>query len=303
MKFLIATFDHNYYLWQCLVQINNFMKYDYDIDTVYIVSTSNPSPVLKSLMNNNKIRSKFYLYEDTRVNVNYPVTLRHHILEKFYRENPEYESESIFLTDPDVIFTKKIDFSKLLEDNCWYLSDTRSYISSQYIKQISSKLFKEMCDIVKVSYEEIEQIDENAGGAQYLLKNITADFWYKCYIDSEKLYNHMNNTKNIYNKNGIIQSWTADMWAILWNGVYFKHDIKIVDELEFCWPFEDISRWNKTNIFHNAGITGENDKYFSKTLYQNSPFNQNISIRESNCSYQYYLEIKETEKNFKEILF
>lgn len=303
MKFLIATFDHNYYLWQCLVQINNFMKYDYDIDTVYIVSTLNPSPVLKSLMNNNKIRSKFYLYEDTRVNVNYPVTLRHHILEKFYRENPEYESESIFLTDPDVIFTKKIDFSKLLADDCWYLSDTRSYISSQYIKQISSKLFKEMCDIVKVSYEEIEQIDENAGGAQYLLKNITADFWNKCYIDSEKLYNHMNNTKNIYNKNGIIQSWTADMWAILWNGVYFKHDIKIVDELEFCWPFDDISRWNKTNIFHNAGITGENDKYFSKTLYQNSPFNQNISIRESNCSYQYYLEIKETEKNFKEILF
>ena len=26
MKILIATFDHNYYLWQCLVQINNFMK-------------------------------------------------------------------------------------------------------------------------------------------------------------------------------------------------------------------------------------------------------------------------------------
>ena len=45
MKILIATFDHNYYLWQVLVQINNFMKYGYDADTVYVVSSSNPSPV------------------------------------------------------------------------------------------------------------------------------------------------------------------------------------------------------------------------------------------------------------------
>ena len=76
MKTLIATFDHNYYLWQCLVQINNFMKYGYDEDTVYIVSTSNPSPVLKSIMNCPKIKSKFYLYKDERNQHHYPSSLR-----------------------------------------------------------------------------------------------------------------------------------------------------------------------------------------------------------------------------------
>ena len=224
MKILIATFDHNYYLWQILVQINNFMKHGYDKDTVYIIASSNPSPVLKSLINNPKIKSKFYIYNDERTGVNYPVTLRHHILEKFYIEHPEYNNESIFLVDPDMIFTKKLDFTKMLSDDCWYLSDTRSYIDSKYIRNKSEKLFEEMCDIVEVSTEDIISKDDAAGGAQYLLKNINSNFWKKSFNDSEKLYNHMKNTESIYNSNGTIQSWTADMWSILWNGIYFGHD-------------------------------------------------------------------------------
>ena len=57
MKILIATLDHNYYLWQCLVQINNFMKYGYDEDTTYVISSSNPSPALKAMMTCPKIKS------------------------------------------------------------------------------------------------------------------------------------------------------------------------------------------------------------------------------------------------------
>lgn len=303
MKILIATFDHNYYLWQCLVQINNFMKYGYDSDTVYIIASSNPSSVLKSMMNNPKIKSKFFIYKDERQNVNYPVTLRHHILEKFYRENPEYEKETILLTDPDVVFTKKLDFTNMINDEYWHLSDTRSYISSRYIKRVSEKLFIEMCNIVGVSPKEIESLDDNAGGAQYLMKGINAEFWKKCHDDSEKLYNHMNDTKKIYNKYGEIQSWTADMWAILWNGVYYGHKIKINKDMDFCWPTENIKRWDETYIFHNAGIAGDSETHFSKITYQTSPFNKYLHSNDDNCTYMYIKEIKNTEENFKDILF
>lgn len=303
MKILIATFDHPYYLWQCLVQINNFMKYGYDEDTVYIISSSNPSIILKSMMNCSKIKSKFYIYKDERIGCKYPVTLRHHILEKFYIDNPEYEKETILLTDPDVVFTKKLDFSKMENDDFWHFSDTRSYISSKYIKYYSEKLFEEMCKIVGVSPKEISDNDDNAGGAQYIMKGITSEFWKKCNKDSEKLYNYMNETKNIYNKNGEIQSWTADMWAILWNGIYFGHKIRVTKDLDFCWSVDNIKRWNETYIFHNAGIPGDSETHFSKITYQISPFNKEIKCNNDNCTYMYLKEIKETEENFKEIIW
>jgi len=285
MKILIATFDHNYYLWQTLVQINNFMKYGYDKDTIYVISSSNPSPVLKSIMESPKIKSKFFIYNDERQNSRYPSSLRPHILEKFFKEHPEYEQETLFYTDPDVIFTKRLDFTEMEQDDTWYLSDTRSYIDSRYIKSKSEELFKEMCEIVNVSPEEISANDDNAGGAQYLMKGVNAEFWKKCYDDMENLYIHMTETESKYNPQHPIQSWTSDMWAVFWNGIYFKHNIRLKPELDFSWATDNISRWYDTYIFHNAGIVGASDTHFSKIMYQTSPFNQDIKVSSDNCTY------------------
>jgi hypothetical protein len=303
MKILIATFDHNYYLWQCLVQINNFMKYGYDVETSYIVSTPNPSPALQAMMNSDKIKSKFYLYKDERQGSRYPSSLRPHILEKFFKEHPEFENETLFYTDPDVIFTKKIDFTEMENDEFWHMSDTKSYIDTRYIKSKSEQLFKEMCEIAKVTPESIEAIDDAAGGAQYLMKGINAEFWKKVYDDSEKLYAHMKDTESVYSPQHPIQAWTSDMWAVLWNGVYFGHKLKINKELEFCWATDGIHRWNETNIFHNAGVVGQSDTYFSKIAYQSSPFNKDISRKDDNCTANYVKEIKETEEYFKDIIW
>ena len=285
MKILIATFDHNYYLWQTLVQINNFMKYGYDKDTIYVISSSNPSPVLKSIMESPKIKSKFFIYNDERQNSRYPSSLRPHILEKFFKEHPEYEQETLFYTDPDVIFTKRLDFTEMEQDDTWYLSDTRSYIDSRYIKSKSEELFKEMCEIVNVSPEEISANDDNAGGAQYLMKGVNAEFWKKCYDDMENLYIHMTETESKYNPQHPIQSWTSDMWAVFWNGIYFKHNIRLKPELDFSWATDNISRWYDTYIFHNAGIVGASDTHFCKIMYQTSPFNQDIKVSSDNCTY------------------
>ena len=298
MKFLIATFDHPYYLWQCLVQINNFMKYGYGEDTVYIISSFNPSPILQSMMNCEKIKSKFFIYKDERQGSEYPVSLRHHLLIKFFTENPEYNDESIFLTDPDVVFTKKVDFTEMENDEFWHLSDTRSYVGSGAIKSKSDKLFNEMCELVGVLPDDVTANDVNAGGAQYLMKGVNSDFFKKTYDDCEKLYVHMKENESIG-----IQCWIADMWSLFWNGIYFGHKIKINKELDFSWPIDNIKRWNETNIFHNAGISGDSSTHFSKITYQVSPFNKELYSNDDNCSYMYIKEIKETEENFKEILF
>lgn len=297
MKILIPTFDHNYYLWQCLVQINNLIKYGYDEDAIYIISTYNPSPVLQAMINHPKIKSKFYLYKDERKDSIYPVSLRHYLMMNFFKDYPEYENESIFLLDPDAVFTRKLDFSEMEKDDLWHLSDTRAYIDSNYIRTKSEKVFNEMCDIVGLNPNDVISLDPNAGGAQYLMKNINYKFFEKSYNDSEKLYKCLKD-----NETSGVLPWTADMWSLLWNGLYFKHNIKIDEKLDFCWAPYNVKEWDKKYIFHNAGITTPRDGFFTKTEYQNSPFNQEIKVNEDNCTFKYVQEIKETEKNFPDIV-
>lgn len=306
MKFLIVLPDVNYYLWQMIVQMNNMIKFGYDSDVIFIIGRHQKwiSNNLKNILEKNKTKCSFFIYGDNRINTRYSSSLRPHVLSKFFKDFPEMEKEQLFYIDPDVIFIKKINFNNLLKNDCWYLSDTRSYINSNYIKNKSEKLFEEMCKIVEIDPQIVINNDLNAGGAQYLMKNLNFDFWKKVERDSTNLYLHMLNTSKEYSPDNPIQAWTADMWAVLWNAWKFKHETKIVKSLNFCWATDPIEYWNSNNIFHNAGVvSNNNNKFFSKIDYQISPFNKNIVVSDKYCSYNYLLEIKETEKKLKNILF
>lgn len=305
MKLIIVLPDNNYFLWQMLVQMNNFRKFGYENDTIYLIgkNTGTPSSTLLNIMRNGKTKSNFYIYNDERKYPKYSSSLRPHILAKFFEQNPVMEKETFFYLDPDVIFTKKIRFNDLEKNKTWYLSDTRSYINSDYIKSKGQQLFYEMCKIVGINPELVEKNDNNAGGAQYFLKNVNAEFWRKVEKDSEELYQHMVNTSEIYNPEHPIQVWTADMWAVLWNAWFFGHETKIIKRLNFAWATDNIVKWDKVSIFHNAGAVINNGEFFLKTNYQTSPFNKKLSCNKKFCSRNYIKEIKETEKNFSKILF
>lgn len=305
MKILVVLPDVTYFLWQMLVQIHNLRKFGYEQDTIYLIGKHNiqKSDILNKIITYGGLKCKFYVFNDEREYPKYSSSMRPHILAKFFEKYPEMSNETFFYIDPDVLFTKKLNFDEYLNDNIWYLSDTCSYIDSKYIKSKSEQLFNEMCDIVKVSPEEVTANDDNAGGAQYLMKGVNAEFWTKNYNDMEKLYCHMKDTESIYHPEHPIQSWTADMWSVFWNGLYFGHKIKINTDLEFCWATDNIKRWDETYIFHNAGVVGDSKEYFSKIMYQVSPFNKDIERNIDNCTYKYVQEIKETEENFKEILW
>jgi len=302
MKILIVLPDNKYFLWQMLVQINNFKKFGIDGDVIYIIGKTSiqKSIELNDIILKSNSKCSFHVFNDERIGSSYSSTLRPHLLTKYFQKYPESSKETYFYIDPDVIFTKKFSLSDLEKTNMWYVSDTRSYIGVQYIKSKGESLFYEMCDIVP---KIVEDRDENAGGAQYVLKNVNADFWRKVERDSEELYKHMINTKNKYCPEYPIQAWTADMWAILWNAWYFGNETKIVKKLDFCWATDIISKWKSTNIYHNAGAVIDNGYYFLKTKYQISPFNKEIKFSDEYCSSNYVREIKETENNFSNIIF
>lgn len=305
MKFLIALPEHNYYLWQMLVQINNFQKFGYDEDTIYVIATRSEqkSEILKRIIRKNKSKATIYVYRDDRLDLSYAPSTTANVLKKLFWDYPELSKETFFYIDPDVIFRKKIRFSDILDNDVWYLSDTRSYIGVNYIKSKSDELFERMCEVVGIEPNVVVDNDENAGGAQLLIKNVNGDYWDKVERDSIQLFKLMNDTKQIYSPKAPIQAWTAEMWAVLWNAWYFGHSTKIIKRFDFTWATDNISKWNKTSIYHNAGAVEGNDHLFIKTRYQKSPFNKDIDCDKKYCSSKYVEEIKDTEKNFKEIIF
>lgn len=304
MKILSVLPDCDYYVWQMLVQLNNLRKVGYEEDTIFVIGIRNiqVSEILNNIMKWSKSKCSYYLYRDDRNDLTYSSAMRPNILKKFFKENPQYKNETFLYIDPDVIFKEKINFSNIENNNTWYLSDTRSYIGSKYIKSKSLDLFYEMCRIVGVNPRIVEENEDNAGGAQYLIKNTDFNFWNKIEKDSIELYKHMKNTENKYSPKSPIQSWTADMWAVLWNSWLFGHETKIIKRLNFAWATDPIKKWDLVNIYHNAGaVTG--DEFFIKTKYQKSPFKQKIKCSDKYCSYKYLLEVNETEENFKNVIF
>jgi len=305
MKFVITVPDHQYYLWQVLVQINNFRRLGIEQDTYYIFGIFNgsPSPILQSFIDSPDIHAHFYLFNDCRKDKDYKVSLSPHLLERFCNVSKIMQTETVFLTDPDVIF-RDVEFLKEYEkDDVWYLSDTRSYVGVDYIKSKSPELFQKMCDIVHIHPSIVEANDANAGGAQYIFKHTDANFWHKAYTDSEDLYKFMVRTSSIYHPEFPIQAWTASMWSFLWNGWYFGHEIKVVPEMNFTWASGTMEDWNRNHIFHNAGVMDNDGKHFAKTHYQQSPFNKELLGGKESASWKYIEEVKDTERNFSELLF
>lgn len=305
MKYLIGTDDKPFYLWQMLVQINNFRKLGIEQDAYFVIVCHNnkPSPELLNIINDPDLKCHFEVYDDDRKAMRYSSTLRLRGIKYFWLNNEWFEKETFMYLDPDVVFTIPFDWSKHEKGDTWYVSDTKSYLDTKYVKSKSEKLFHEMCNIVGVTPEQVEAQDPHCGGAQYIMKNVPYEFWDKVEIDSENLFNHMKSTETIYHPQHPIQSWTADMWAVLWNALFFERKVEISPDMNFCWASDSMKRWEERVIFHDAGVVKEDGVRFCKVTHQRSPFNKELKVSDTSASFNYVKEIRETEKTFPHLLF
>lgn len=307
IKFIVPFPDTPYYLWQVLVQINNFRKFGYEVDTYYLVCYFNNrvSDVAKKIAASDNIKSTFRFYPDERTDLTYTASIKPWLMAKFFEEYPE-EKENIFIyLDPDLIFLKPIDWIKYSHDDIWYESDTSSYLNSIYIKSKGEQLFNDMCDIVEISPDLVIANDYNCGGAQYVTKNNTCSFWYEVSELSTVLYKYMVDTAKNYQPEGQtypIQAWTSEMWVTNW--IHWRNGGKTrtVKELNFHWANHSI-KYLEHDMYHNAGVTINDGEHFCKIAYQVSPFNKETLGKENSISYNYIKEIRETELNFPELLF
>lgn len=298
MKFISAQPDNLYFVWQLYIQLYNFQKLGIAKDYIILMGFREDM-ITKEAIELKKycdtFGAKIYFFPDSRHDLTYLPSMKPHLMKQFF--NYHSSSEPFFYIDSDVIFTDKLpDFKKFCKGDKWYLSDTVSYIGAEYIISKSPELLKGMCQIVGISEKVVIENEKNSGGAQYLIKNTDYYFWNKVEGDCYKLFEYMKRTEKQYCPEHPIQYWCAEMWATLWNAWLRGIKTKVVPQIDFCWPNNDLTEWDNKYIYHNAGVIKDETNLFYKGAFLNKvPFGESFDhVSKDRCSIKYVEQLLAT---------
>ncbi|RQO70561.1 hypothetical protein DBR43_21380 [Pedobacter sp. KBW06] len=312
MIYISAQPDSIYFIWQLEIQLRNFRSLNISRDQVHVLVGYHKKLGLrkefKNFITQHNSFANFYCYPDLREKPVYTSSIRPNILKQHFETHAYLKEEVLFYHDSDILFSRIPQIPDIENTEACYVSDTRNYLDIKYIRQVGSEdLLDQMLEVVGISKELLKREDSNAGGAQYILKGITSEFWQKVEKDSESLYMAMKAFNNelwereypvkgeFRSKKRGIQAWCADMWAVLWNLWYFNKKVEIHEELHFSWPYSPIESWKKLAIQHYSGNIKEKGVFFKKNEYANyMPWYDHAlnSIPDSNCSYEIVRLIK-----------
>lgn len=278
LVFLTVCPDDSYYTWQVhlwLESLRELGEIEKAVVLIFIPNFREQNPKWQQVIDLYPEASfKFYKDEDNASSLlgMYIPVLRPYTMWRFLKDNPVYCSKAIFYCDSDILFTKDFSVEKFLEDDVNYLSDTNSYINASYFDSkindvLPEKLEEyktrdilgEVASLIGLSREVCELNNMNSGGAQYLLKNTDSSFWSKVMNDCILIRTYLQtvNREFFADESKGLQSWCADMWAVLWNLWLKDKETKVVPELDFAWSTDPIEKLNTVTILHNAGIVSE----------------------------------------------
>jgi hypothetical protein len=287
LLFVTAQPDVPYFHWQCEIYCHNFVEKGINPNQIHIIFgmvNGNTEPSEGGL---NLIKKGYnvHFYIDDRDEKGYIPSVKPFLIHKWLKEFPQY-GESFFLHDADIIFRELPDYTKLMNDEVCYLSDTKGYIAYNYLIDCCrryesahptsevNQLLQEMVDIVGIDIDCVASNQEGSGGGQYIIKNTTSENWYKIYEDSNKLYQQMHDYQRRFPISpGEIQFWTAEMWSLLWNLWCFGKETKIIKDLDFSWATDDIDIYEKKPILHMAGVTDnlKHSKFYKGEFIEINP--------------------------------
>lgn len=278
LKFIQACPDDTYYTWQVNLWMESLKEIGHSDKAINLIFSPKGRPKNEKWKQIQDLypEAEFHFYEDED-NLNqligiYIPVLRPYVLWKHFKKHPELSEKAIFYCDSDILFMKDFNVDQFLEDDVNYLSDTNSYINAKYFDSkigqvLPEKLeeykgrdvLAEIASVVGISREVAEANNDHSGGAQYLLKNVDAEFWSKVMNDCILIRTYLQkvNREFFKDENSGFQSWCADMWAVLWNLWFREQETRVVPELDFAWATDPITKLDTHTIFHNAGIVSE----------------------------------------------
>jgi hypothetical protein len=304
LRYVCAQPATKYYSWQVEVMINNFMEMGINPNHIDIVCWK-----VNGVIGDDWLRlahaypARFFFYDDKRETKHYISSIRPNILKQHFKEHPYLENDAIFYHDCDIVFTKNPIFwitDEMLEDDNWYGSDVRWYISHDYIIGKGEDVLDNMCSIMDIDKELVKHNELNCIGAQYLLKGINYEYWdwveKKCEILFKDI-TELNNQKLKENPSyHTLQIWCSDMWAVLWKGWLDGRKTIPHTNFDFSWATSNETEYFKNNIMHNAGVVDDTTGLFYKPKYTNHlPYNS-VEPKKETASWHYWNWIQKTAK-------
>jgi hypothetical protein len=157
-----------------------------------------------------------------------------------------------------------------------------------------------MCRLAKIDPALVDSNEKNSGGAQYLMKGASADYWEYVKETALTLYQYMAEQESAERKTlteeqlktyNPIQKWCSDMWAVLWGAWRIGAKTQIDEEFGFSWGTSSLSEYERHKIMHNAGVTSSSGKLFYKGEFiAKSPFDADLSNVDPNTASAKYVE-------------
>lgn len=281
MKFLFAQPAKKRFAWELHTVINSLSKLGVDKKDIILLFAKEDDSVLMEFND-----CKVYSYEDDRFDKSYIPSIKPYLFYRYLSEDSERENETYVYLDSDTVILDLEAFKVPVTKSRWYCSDTIGYIGLDYIKSVtnSSRMLKVMTDAIKVPIEWLESIQNNSGGAQWVIKNPRAGYWHDVYVNSIVLYQAISPLETT------LQKWTAEMWAQLWTMYHYGITPKVSKKLDFAWSTDD--ELGNKKIIHNAGVTEDMDLFF-KGIYLDTPPLEALNQESGKVSDRYVQIVKE----------
>lgn len=270
MKLILAQPAIPRFQWELAVLLTNVRQFT-DLEVV-LLFTEHDFTVPAYFRNQGY---SVFTFTDTREDLSYIPSVRPWLLWQYFRQHPEAEAESYFYIDSDIVFREWVHFATLpFSEKTIVGSDCSGYLSYDYILQTQKgpEIAAKMAEICGITVEQMKGVP--GIGAHLLLQKFSADFWERCYYDSNKIHHYFEGLDSN------IQKWTAEMWAQLWGFVREGRQIEASSELDFCLPTDSLERYEQVKILHNAGITADksHDHFFKGQYVNYSPFGKNFDF-------------------------
>lgn len=315
LRYVSAQPANNYYRWQVEVMLNNFISMGVNPNDIDIICWKIDGIIpedWKKLASTYPAR--FFFYNDIRKTKHYISSIRPNILKQHFKAHPYLQEDVIFYHDCDILFTrnpKEWITEEMLQDDNWYGSDVRWYISHNYIISKGEDVLEQMCSIMDIDKQLVKDNELNCIGAQYLMKGITADYWdwveTKCEIlfkditelnqDKIQLDRHTMSEGEARKQYHPLQIWCSDMWAVLWKAWLMGKTTITHPNFNFSWSTSSEKDYHEMNIMHNAGVTDSNSGLFYKAKYMNElPYNNTPEPRKNTANWHYWDWIQKTAK-------
>lgn len=304
MRAVVATSDHDYFLWQCVVQAYWMKQQGMEV-TYLLYGQGSPSVHAKRLSSVADV--EFWMDWRQPRERGYNPAMKPWLVGKWLKRRPSAVSKPTLLMDPDVIPTGVHEMPQPTATK-WYGTDTDSYTGPGYLRSKGEDVWERLCGFVGVDPTTAQAWP--GIGAQYVFTGQSSDFWEAVARTSVQAFKWMGRTAKGYTatlpdgtKDFPVQAWCSEMYIMQLEMIRRGIKPTLSPEMDMVWAAGDSADWGTKGFFHNAGVLQSNGRDFNKMAYQYSPWGKDIHVSPESASYRYLQLVKEVEEAWPKVVW